>query len=203
MTKVKAFVKTAKTRIYSVNVNGMILKSGCNLIGSPLLANDDFTGDCKENCLESCFNRSQCMISGQTSQGVKPVSSQELQHELTSTGKASGKASGKGKESANDVAFAVFVQLMKQDAKKEIVLQAMAGQGLSDSASKSLYSKLSCCAGACLRPNSKESTVYQTVRYCLFDGPVPTGDKSSIAFVTRFCKSWANDNDNDNDVIVC
>jgi len=191
-SKIKSFVKAATTRIYSVNVNGLILKGSCNLMGSPLLNGPDFTGDCLNNCLESCFNRSQCMISGQTSQGVKPVSSQELNHELTSTGKAS-KANGKGKESANDIAFTVFVQMMKQDNKKEEILAAMNGQGLSDSASKSLYSKLSCCCGACLRPNSKESTVYQTVRYLLFEGPLPQGDKSSIAFVTRFVKAWVND----------
>jgi len=88
--------------------------------------------------------------------------------------------------------FINFVGLFKKSKDKNTILKAMTDSGMTESAAKSLYSKLSCLSGAMNNMDKKNSTVYQSVRY--FTGKTqekPTGDQSSISFSKKFCEAWA------------
>jgi hypothetical protein len=190
-----------KERIFTHNVNGLLVKTSCNIFGAPMTDdNYNLVGGCnKDNCLQSEYVRSQCMLNG-----IKPMTIEEIEAAKKGNGKKSGLkrvASTGGKDKEKDLSFEVFVNLFKLDTPKTVIIQAMINSGMTESASKTLYGKLSCVTGACLRPNLKDSTIYQVARHILQGGPMPEGDKSSIAFCTRVAVAWLGNQDDE--VIVC
>lgn len=184
-TSVRKFNKKVE-RTYSHVVDGKTIKTTCKVFGAVLHDdNGNFIDNCAD-CLQSNEIREACQIAS----GIKVVTFAEIM--------ASGTGKGKGTRNSStvkdDSLFISFVQAFKAGKSRAEIEKMMIESGLTDKAAKTLSSKLSCVTGACLRPNLKDSTIYQVARFYLLENqPSPIGDKSSIAFCTRVCKAWLAD----------
>jgi hypothetical protein len=161
------------------------IRTTCPTFGACILdAKLNLDGACLQ-CKQTPEVKEACLVHSPATDGISSA-------KVKGTRKEGSGRVGKTPVNPFDDSLFPFVQMFKEGKTAESVKKAIVDSNrYSESSAKTLNGKLSCVCGAILRPNFKDSTVYQVIRYNLFDSKIePVGDKSSIDYVTRICNIW-------------